>query len=124
VNHPSVVLATGGGIVAEAPTYELLLGSFFTIWLQAKPRVMFERVLAQHDARIASTQLRFEAVDNIKRTLEARRHLYDLAHSSYDTSGKAPSQIVPELVSLLPVEQQPSSVRDGALTRSADGSGT
>src|SRR5688572_14593054 len=87
---PRVVLATGGGIVAETPTYELLLTSFFTIWLKAKPQVMFERVLAQHDARIASTPLRFEAVDNIKRTLEARRHLYELAHASYDTTGKAP----------------------------------
>jgi XRE family transcriptional regulator, aerobic/anaerobic benzoate catabolism transcriptional regulator len=124
MNYPNVVLATGGGIVAEAATYELLLGSFFTIWLKAKPRVMFERVLAQHDARIASTQLRFEAVDNIKRTLEARRHLYELSHASYDTSGKAPGQIVSALVSLLPVEQRPNSQREGALPRSADGSGT
>ena len=123
VNHPNVVLATGGGIVAEAATYELLLGSFFTVWLKAKPRVMFERVLAQHDARIASTQLRFEAVDNIKRTLEARRHLYELADASYDTSGKAPGEIVSALISLLPVEHQPSSDREGAPPRSADGSG-
>jgi len=109
--YPDVVLATGGGIVAESPTYELLLSSFFTIWLKAKPRVMFERVLAQHDARIASTQLRDEAVENIGRTLEARRHLYELAHAAFDTSGKTLDQIVTALIAALPRGQQPPLVR-------------
>jgi XRE family aerobic/anaerobic benzoate catabolism transcriptional regulator len=108
---PEVVLATGGGIVAEAPTYELLLTSFFTIWLKAKPRVMFERVLAQHDARIASAQLSDEAIENIGRTLEARRPLYELAHASLDTSGKTPAQIVPALLTLLPASDRPALAR-------------
>lgn len=109
--YPDVVLATGGGIVAESATYEVLLSSFFTIWLQAKPRVMFERVLAQHDARIASTQLRDEAIENIGRTLEARRRLYELAHSSFDTSGKTLEQIVTALVATLPRGKAPALVR-------------
>jgi len=100
--YPSVVLATGGGLVAETATYELLLASFFTIWLKAKPRVMFERVLAQHDARIASPQLRDEAIENIARTLEARQPLYELAHASFDTSGKAAPKLVQSLLGLLP----------------------
>jgi XRE family aerobic/anaerobic benzoate catabolism transcriptional regulator len=109
--YPDVVLATGGGIVAESATYELLLTSFFTIWLKAKPRVMFERVLAQHDARIASTQLRDEAIENIGRTLEARRHLYELAHASFDTSGKTLEQIVSALAATLPRGKRPALVR-------------
>ena len=109
--YPDVVLATGGGIVAESATYELLLTSFFTIWLKAKPRVMFERVLAQHDARIASTQLRDEAIENIARTLEARQPLYELAHASFDTSGKTLEQIVPALVATLPHGQRPPLMR-------------
>jgi XRE family transcriptional regulator, aerobic/anaerobic benzoate catabolism transcriptional regulator len=100
--YPNVVLATGGGIVAESATYEILLTSFFTIWLRAKPRVMFERVLMQHDARIANVQLRVEALENIARTLEAREPLYRLAHASFDTSGKRVAQIVPALLALLP----------------------
>lgn len=102
VAHPKVVLATGGGLVAERATYELLLRSFFTIWLKARPQVMFGRVLAQHDARIASPKLRSEALENIARTLEARRHLYGLAHRSYDTSGKTIDKTVEALVALLP----------------------
>jgi XRE family aerobic/anaerobic benzoate catabolism transcriptional regulator len=102
LEQPAVVLATGGGIVAEAATYEILLASFFTIWLQAEPHEMFERVLAQHDARIASADMRFEAIDNIKRTLDARRHLYELADATYDTTGKPLDQVGSDLLSLLP----------------------
>jgi XRE family aerobic/anaerobic benzoate catabolism transcriptional regulator len=98
VEYPRVVLATGGGIVAEAGTYEVLLASFFTIWLEATPEIMFERVLAQHDARIASAHMRSEAIDNITGTLKARRHLYELAHASYDTSGKPVERIVADLL--------------------------
>jgi XRE family aerobic/anaerobic benzoate catabolism transcriptional regulator len=104
--YPNVVLATGGGVVAEPATYELLLASFFTIWLKARPRVMFARVLFQHDARIASSELRDEALENIARTLEARQPLYQLAHASFDTSGKPIAQIVPALVALLPARRR------------------
>jgi XRE family aerobic/anaerobic benzoate catabolism transcriptional regulator len=109
--YPDVVLATGGGIVAESATYELLLSSFFTIWLKAKPRVMFERVLMQHDARIASTQLRDEAIENIARTLDARQPLYELAHASFDTSGKTLEQIVSALAATLPHGSRPALMR-------------
>jgi XRE family aerobic/anaerobic benzoate catabolism transcriptional regulator len=102
VNHPRVVLATGGGIVTEAGTYEVLLSSFFAIWLKARPQIMFERVLAQHDARIASPKLRSEALENITHTLEARRHLYELAHMSFDTSGKDLAEVVTALLAALP----------------------
>ncbi len=101
-DYPEVVLATGGGIVAEAPTYEVLLASFFTVWLKAKPQVMFERVLAQHDARIASAHMRSEALNNIASTLEARQHLYELAHASCDNTGKSVEQSIREILALLP----------------------
>jgi XRE family aerobic/anaerobic benzoate catabolism transcriptional regulator len=111
LEHPNVVLATGGGVVAEPATYELLLASFFTIWLKAKPRVMFERVLLQHDARIASAKLRDEALENIARTLEARQALYKLAHASFDTSGKPIAQVVSALLALLPARGRAALVR-------------
>ncbi|HEY8554662.1 MAG TPA: helix-turn-helix transcriptional regulator [Burkholderiales bacterium] len=112
VRHPRVVLATGGGIVTEPATYELLLNSFFTVWLKARPQVMFARVLAQHDARIASPRLRSEALENIVRTYEARRHLYELAHASLDTSNKTVDQAVRALLALLPADApQPRRLR-------------
>jgi XRE family aerobic/anaerobic benzoate catabolism transcriptional regulator len=88
-----------------------LLASFFTIWLKAKPRVMFERVLLQHDARIASAKLRDEALENIARTLEARQRLYKLSHASFDTSGKPIAQTVSALLELLPARKRAAPAR-------------
>lgn len=99
--YPEVVLATGGGIVVESATYELLLHSFYNVWLKAEPHEHFERVMAQHDARIASPQLQQEAMENIHRTLEARQELYELAHAAVKTSGKTTEQIAEELTHLL-----------------------
>ena len=96
---PSIGIA---GIVAEAANYELLLSSFFTVWLKAKPQVMFERVLGQHDARIASAELREEALENIERTLQARQHLYELASASLDTTGRTAGALLPSLIALIP----------------------
>src|SRR5690606_22217454 len=79
-DYPRVVLATGGGIVAEPATYELLLSSFYTVWLHGRPEILFGRVMAQHDARIASPQLKREALEHIARMLAARRRPYQLAH--------------------------------------------
>jgi XRE family aerobic/anaerobic benzoate catabolism transcriptional regulator len=67
---------------------------------------MFERVLSQHDARIASSELRKEAIENIARTLDARQHLYELAAVSFDTGGKTPAQIASALSALIPSTPQ------------------
>jgi XRE family aerobic/anaerobic benzoate catabolism transcriptional regulator len=98
---PEVVLATGGGIVAEPATYELLQHSFYNVWLKARPEEHFERVMAQHDVRIASPQLREDAMENIVRTLEAREGLYELAHLAVTTSDKSVQQLKKEVVDLL-----------------------
>ncbi|WP_148223111.1 helix-turn-helix transcriptional regulator [Paraburkholderia xenovorans] len=84
--HPEVVVATGGGIVAEAATYELLLRTFRTMWLKARPEIHFARVMAQNDARIATQTLRNDALEHIHRMLDAREQLYQLANVTLDTS--------------------------------------
>ncbi len=99
--YPEVVLATGGGIVAEPATFELLQHSFYNVWLKARPEEHFARVMAQHDARIASPQLKQEAMENILRTLEARESAYQLAHLTVQTSDKSVAETVKELVALL-----------------------
>lgn len=99
--YPEVVLATGGGIVAEPATYELLLHSFYSVWLKAEPEEYFARVMAQHDVRIASPQLQQEAMENIYLTLESRAAQYALAHATVDTSGKTVAQILKELTVLI-----------------------
>lgn len=100
--HKSVVVATGGGIVAEAATYEVLLHSFHAVWLQAEPSEHFRRVMAQHDARIATPQLRQEAMHNIEAALQARREAYALAHTHLDTNGQTPQALLGRLLESLP----------------------
>ncbi len=45
------VLATGGGIVSEPLTFDLILSSFYTIWLKAEPEEHMARVRRQGDLR-------------------------------------------------------------------------
>lgn len=98
VKHPQVVLATGGGIVAEPLTYEILLNSFLTVWLHAEPDTHFRRVMDQHDIRIAKPALYREAMDNIHRTLEARDHLYRMAAFDVDTTQLSVDEVVARIV--------------------------
>ena len=42
-----MVLATGGGIVSEPLTFDLVLSSFYTIWLKAEPQEHMARVRRQ-----------------------------------------------------------------------------
>lgn len=98
--YSDVVLATGGGIVVEPATYELLLHSFFCVWLHADPQEHFRRVMAQHDARIATPELQEEALANIVGALEARRNLYALAHADINTTGREIQTLVQELDAL------------------------
>ena len=46
-----MVLATGGGIVSEPLTFDLVLSSFYTIWLKAEPEEHMARVRRQGDLR-------------------------------------------------------------------------
>jgi XRE family aerobic/anaerobic benzoate catabolism transcriptional regulator len=100
--YPRVVLATGGSLVAEAATYELLLRTFYTVWLKARPEVHFTRVMAQNDARIATPALQREALEHIHRMLDARENLYQLANMTLDTSDLTPEQSMHQLTIDLP----------------------
>lgn len=99
--HSEVVVATGGGIVVEPATYELLLHSFFSIWLHADPEEHFRRVMAQHDVRIATPQLHEEAMANIIDALTARQRLYALAHADIDTTDKSVEALVDQALALV-----------------------
>jgi len=86
-SEPEAVIATGGGIVSEAASYELLLGTCFTVWLQATPDDHMNRVLEQRDYRITANYLYDEAMENIRRVLAERDSQYRRADAILDTSG-------------------------------------
>jgi XRE family aerobic/anaerobic benzoate catabolism transcriptional regulator len=84
--HERVILAVGGGIVGEAGNYDLLLGGFHTVWLRASPEEHMARVRAQGDERPMAGNP--QAMEELRRILEARDRLYAQADAQLSTSGK------------------------------------
>jgi XRE family aerobic/anaerobic benzoate catabolism transcriptional regulator len=80
------VIATGGSIVSEPSTYELLLSTCFTVWLKATPEEHMQRVIAQGDMRPMAG--RAQAMDDLRRILESRTGLYARADATVNTAGK------------------------------------
>jgi XRE family transcriptional regulator, aerobic/anaerobic benzoate catabolism transcriptional regulator len=97
-NYPSFVMATGGGIVAEPATYELLLTFCLTVWVRASPEEHMQRVMTQGDLRPMANS---GAMDDLVAILRSREPLYAKADIILDTAGKTPRQSLDELQTLL-----------------------
>jgi XRE family aerobic/anaerobic benzoate catabolism transcriptional regulator len=93
--YPDAVIATPGGIVSDAATFNLLLSQCFTVWLKASPEEHMERVIAQGDLRPMSGNQ--EAMEDLKRILAGRAAFYGKADLAFDTSGKALADSFPAL---------------------------
>jgi len=89
------VIATGGSIVSEASTYDLLLSTCFTIWLKALPEEHMARVVAQGDTRPMAGNV--EAMDDLRRILDGRAVLYGQADATVDTAGRTVSRSLKDL---------------------------
>jgi XRE family aerobic/anaerobic benzoate catabolism transcriptional regulator len=93
--HPEMVITAGGGIVSEPDAYDLLLRHCFTVWVKASPDEHMARVVAQGDLRPMHGKV--EAMDDLKRILDAREPLYRKADVTLDTSGDDPQQSLSKL---------------------------
>ena len=89
------VIATGGSIVSEPGTYDLLRSSCFTVWLKAKPEEHMSRVMAQGDMRPMAGNT--QAMADLKRILHSRAALYGQANAVVDTAGRSTKQSLKEL---------------------------
>ncbi len=78
------VVATGGSIVSDPDTFELLRRSATTVWLKARPEDHMERVLAQGDER--PVRNRGDAMAELRALLRQRAPLYAQAEHVVDTS--------------------------------------
>ncbi len=82
-----MVLATGGGIVSEPLTFDLILSSFYTIWLKAEPEEHMARVRGQGDLRPMADDR--SAMAELRTILRSREPLYARASAVVDTAGLA-----------------------------------
>ena len=88
--HPEAVIATPGGLVSEAGTFNLLLARCTTVWLQAEPDEYMARVAAQGDMRpMAASQ---EAMSDLRRILASRSAFYSKADLTVTTSRRTTQQ--------------------------------
>jgi XRE family aerobic/anaerobic benzoate catabolism transcriptional regulator len=98
------VLATGGSLVTEPATFELLSSCCRTVWLKAQPEEHMRRVIEQGDLRPMANNHR--AMDDLIAILGSREPLYAKADIILDTAGKTPEQSLQELLALVGHSQQ------------------
>jgi XRE family aerobic/anaerobic benzoate catabolism transcriptional regulator len=94
--YDRVVIATGGSLVTEPATYDLLLSSCFVVWLSAAPQEHMGRVLAQGDLRPMAEGP--QAMDDLKAILESRSALYAKADAEVDTSSRSEDEALAALL--------------------------
>ncbi len=104
----SGVLATGGSLVTDHGSFELLRRSAVTVWLKAKAQDHWARVVAQGDARPMAD--RSSAMNELRALLRARRALYERAAHVVDTSALGLPRAVDRVVKI--ARQAAASARD------------
>ena len=84
--YPEAVIATPGGLVSDAATFNLLLAHCTTVWLHAEAEDHMRRVQAQGDLRPMAASK--EAMDDLRRILQGRAAFYGKAEFRLDTSAQ------------------------------------
>jgi len=102
--HPDgVVMTTGGSIVSERETFDLLQSRFYCVWLKASPEEHMSRVVAQGDMRpFDASGASHEALDDIRRILASREALYARADAVVDTAARTLKQSMTDLKRAVP----------------------
>ncbi len=103
----SGILATGGSLVTDHASFDLLRRSAVTIWLKAKPADHWARVVAQGDARPMAN--RSGAMNELRALLRARRALYERADHVVDTSALGLERAVDRVVRVAREALSPAS---------------
>jgi XRE family aerobic/anaerobic benzoate catabolism transcriptional regulator len=110
------VLATGGGIVSEPLTFDLILSSFYTIWLKAEPEEHMARVRRQGDLRPMADDR--SAMAELRTILKSREPLYARASAVVDTAGltvdAAAARLIEAVAPVLQNDAQAFGLRSAA----------
>jgi XRE family transcriptional regulator, aerobic/anaerobic benzoate catabolism transcriptional regulator len=101
------VLATGGGIVSEPVTFDLILSSFYTVWLKAEPEEHMARVRRQGDLRPMADDR--SAMTELRTILLSREPLYARASAVVDTAGLSVDDAASHLIEAVAPVLQPDA---------------
>lgn len=105
---PRAVIKTGGGIVLEPDTLELMLGGCFVIWITASPEELFAR--ARGSAALPPNAAGRHARSVLESALAQREPLYARADAVVDTTGKSVEEALGELLRVVQ-DAQPANGR-------------
>jgi XRE family aerobic/anaerobic benzoate catabolism transcriptional regulator len=97
-----ILLATGGGIVAEPVTFDVILSSFYTIWLKAEPEEHMRRVREQGDLRPMGGDA--SAMQELRAILVSREPFYARGRATVDTAGLSVEEAADRLYALISSE--------------------
>jgi len=108
-----VVMTTGGSIVSERETFDLLQSHFYCVWVKASPEEHMSRVVAQGDMRPFNagdggdtpSKAMGEALEDIRRILASREALYARADAVVDTAARSIKQSLKDLERAVPASQ-------------------
>jgi XRE family aerobic/anaerobic benzoate catabolism transcriptional regulator len=93
-NGAPAVLATGGSLVTDRPTFDLLKRNAVTLWLRARPELHLQRVTAQGDGRPMAG--RADPLSELRSLLKEREPLYSEADITIETTHLSTAQVVSE----------------------------
>lgn len=93
------IIATGGSLVTEPKTYDLLRARCFVVCLTASPEQHMSRVISQGDLRPMEDNPR--AMDDLVAILESRAPLYALADAAIDTTDNDPAATLARFLDLI-----------------------
>ena len=103
-NEPMVV-ATGGSIVTDPETWQLLKRRTHTVWLKASPENHWKRVLGQGDTRPMAN--RTSAMAELRSILSLRSPLYAEATQMIDTNSVRVTEAVRMIAEALTDRKRP-----------------
>jgi XRE family transcriptional regulator, aerobic/anaerobic benzoate catabolism transcriptional regulator len=111
-----VVMTTGGSIVSERETFDLLQSQFYCVWVKASPEEHMSRVVAQGDMRPfdatrgehqeMTQSVMGEALEDIRRILASREALYARADAVVDTAARSVKQSLKDLERAVPAAKE------------------
>jgi len=102
--NPGAILSVGGGVVSEKETYDFLLANCYTVWIKARPEEYMARVIAQGDFRVMGGSN--QAMEELRRILEAREPLYRKADVVLDTTGNSVDESFAKLKAALQAKEK------------------
>jgi XRE family transcriptional regulator, aerobic/anaerobic benzoate catabolism transcriptional regulator len=103
-DNERAVVSVGGGVVSEKETFDYLLSHCYTVWIKALPEEHMSRVMAQGDFRPMAAN--DQAMEDLRRILEAREPLYRKADLVLETSGTSVEESFAKLKATLAANLQ------------------